>query len=162
VRPDQFGEGSSRARTLEPGGNKAVCYLAPVPTGNRLTSIAGLLPRWLWAVLLLTASNIFMTFAWYYHFKQKAWPLLTAIVISWLIALPEYMLQVPANRLGHVFSGGPFSVPQLMISQDGITLRVFAVFSILVLKEKLRWADAAGMGLVFAGVAVVMWGKGRA
>jgi hypothetical protein len=125
------------------------------------TWTTALMPSWLWTVVLLTGSNVFMTFAWYYHLKHKAWPLLIAIAVSWLIALPEYLLQVPANRIGHISQGGPFTAPQLKILQEGITLSVFAVFSILVLKEKLRWTDAAGMGLVMAGVAVAMWGKGR-
>lgn len=110
-------------------------------------------------VLLLVASNTFMTFAWYYHLKRRAWPLVTAIAISWLIALPEYILQVPANRLGHVSGGGPFSAPQLKVLQEAITLVVFAVFSTLVLRERLRWTDGVAMVLVLAAVAVAMWGR---
>jgi len=71
--------------------------------------------RALAAVGLLLASNVFMTFAWYYPVKQKSWPLFMAIGISWLIALPEYLLQVPANRLGHIDHGGPFTLPQLKV-----------------------------------------------
>ncbi|MBI1189167.1 MAG: hypothetical protein GC200_00575 [Tepidisphaera sp.] len=114
--------------------------------------------RILWAVLLLIGSNTFMTTAWYYHLKTK-WTLVAAIFISWLIALPEYLLQVPANRIGHVDHGGPLTAPQLKILQEGITLGVFAVFSIMVLKERLRWTDMVGFGLVFAGVVVSMLGK---
>lgn len=112
----------------------------------------------LWTTLLLIASNTFMTTAWYYHLKTK-WSLLAAILISWLIALPEYILQVPANRIGHVDHGGPLTAPQLKILQEGITLAIFAAFSVLVLKEKLRWTDTLGFGLVFAGVLVSMLGK---
>lgn len=113
--------------------------------------------RTLWAVLLLVGSNVFMTTAWYYHLK-KAWSIPVAIALSWLIALPEYCLQVPANRLGHVDHGGTLSTPQLKIIQEAITLVVFAVFSTFVLHEKLRWNDWAGFGLVFAGVVVArMW-----
>lgn len=112
----------------------------------------------LWTVLLLFGSNTFMTTAWYYHLKTK-WTLLGAILLSWLIALPEYLLQVPANRIGHVDHGGPLTAPQLKILQEGITLAVFAAFSIFVLKERLRWTDVLGFGLVFAGVAVSMLGK---
>ena len=83
-------------------------------------------------VLLFVMSTTFMTTAWYGHLKFKSWPLLTAIVISWLIALPEYMLQVPANRLGH----GRFSAPQLKIMAEVISLIVFFIFSIYVLKER--------------------------
>lgn len=114
--------------------------------------------RILWAVLLLLASNIFMTTAWYYHLKKAGWGLGTAILISWLIALPEYSLQVPANRLGHITHGGPFTAPQLKVIQEAIALLVFAGFSVLILHERLRWNDLAAFGLIFAGVAVSMLG----
>ncbi len=115
--------------------------------------------RALATIALLIASNTFMTFAWYYHVKQKAWTLLTAIAISWLIALPEYILQVPANRLGHVEHGGVFTLPQLKIIQEAITLAVFTVFTIVVAKEKIRSTDGIAMVLVFAGVVVSMLGR---
>lgn len=110
--------------------------------------------RILWTTLLLIASNTFMTTAWYYHLKKASWGLLAAIGISWLIALPEYCLQVPANRLGHIDHGGPLSAPQLKVIQEAITLVVFALFSMFVLGEKPRWNDWIGFGLVFTGVAV--------
>jgi uncharacterized protein len=110
-------------------------------------------------VLLLLASNAFMTFAWYYHVKQKAWPLLAAIGISWLIALPEYALQVPANRFGHVDNGGSLTLPQLKILQEAITLAVFSVFTIAVAKERLRIQDGIAFALVFAAVIVSMSGR---
>jgi uncharacterized protein len=116
------------------------------------------MPSWLITVLLLIGSNVFMTFAWYYHLK-KPWTLVVAIAASWGIALLEYCLQVPANRIGHVSHGGPFTAPQLKILQEGITLTVFAIFSIAVLQEKLRWTDVASFGLIFAGVVVGMLGK---
>lgn len=109
-------------------------------------------------VLLLLASNTFMTFAWYYHLK-KPWGLAAAIGISWLIALPEYILQVPANRIGHVDHGGPFTAPQLKIMQEAITLTVFTVFTIWILKEKPRVNDMIAFGLILAAVAVSMMGK---
>ncbi|MDX2148666.1 MAG: DMT family protein [Planctomycetota bacterium] len=115
--------------------------------------------RVLWTVLLLLASNTFMTFAWYYHVKKHSWGLFAAIAISWLIALPEYCLQVPANRMGHVDHGGPFSLPQLKVLQEAITLVVFVVFTVLVAKEKLRWTDIGAFGLIFAAVALCMWGR---
>lgn len=105
-------------------------------------------------VLLLIASNIFMTFAWYWHLKHRGWSLMTAIAISWLIALPEYCLQVPANRLGHASFGGPFRAAQLKVIQEAITLTVFTLFALLVLREHIRWNDFVAMGLVFAAVAV--------
>ncbi len=118
-----------------------------------------LLPRWLLAVLLLIGSNAFMTTAWYYHLKKQNWTIGVAIAISWLIALPEYCLQVPANRLGHIQHGGPFTAPQLKIVQEAITLLIFTIFSIWILKEKIRWNDAVAMLLVFAAVAVSLLGR---
>lgn len=113
-------------------------------------------------VALLVGSNVFMTFAWYYHLKHRAWPLVMAIVVSWLIALPEYVLQVPANRLGHIGQGGPFTAPQLKIIQEAITLTVFGVFAAVVLKEKLRWNDGVAFGLILAAVVVSMLGRSEA
>jgi uncharacterized protein (DUF486 family) len=87
-------------------------------------------------ILLLTFSNVFMTFAWYGHLKYgHDWPLWKAILVSWAIALLEYCLAVPANRLGF----GQFSGFQLKIIQEVITLMVFVAFAILFLKEKLAW-----------------------
>jgi len=115
--------------------------------------------RALAAVGLLLASNVFMTFAWYYDVKQKSWPLFMAIGISWLIALPEYLLQVPANRLGHIDHGGPFTLPQLKVLQEALTLIVFSAFTILVAKERLRTTDLIAFGLVMAAVVVSMAGR---
>lgn len=111
---------------------------------------------------LLVASNTFMTFAWYYHLqKVKAWTLLVAIFASWLIALPEYALQVPANRLGSVQTGGPFTLAQLKIIQEAITLVVFTAFLLIVAKERLRVTDLVAFGLVMAAVAVSFLGRER-
>ncbi len=116
--------------------------------------------RALTTVGLLVGSNAFMTFAWYYHVQKKTpWPLLTAIAVSWLIALPEYILQVPANRLGHTSGGGPFTLGQLKIMQEAITLVVFTLFAIFVAKEKVRPNEFIAMGLVMAGVVVGMMGR---
>ena len=103
-------------------------------------------------VLMLAASNVFMTAAWYGHLKFKAAPLLLAIGASWLIALPEYAIQVPANRYGH----GSMSAPQLKILQEAVTIGVFLVFNAWFLKEAVRWNHLAGFLLVIAGVAVAM------
>jgi uncharacterized protein (DUF486 family) len=86
-------------------------------------------------IILLTASNIFMTTAWYYHLKQTGWPLWKAILLSWLIAFFEYCLMVPANRNGYTQG---FSAFQLKIVQEVITLIVFSFFAVLVLKEPFR------------------------
>lgn len=115
--------------------------------------------RAIYTVLLLIGSNIFMTWAWYGHLKKSAWTIPVAILISWLIALPEYMLQVPANRLGHFAHGGPFTAPQLKVIQEAITLTVFGVFSILILKERLRPNDIVAFLLVMAAVVVSMQGR---
>ena len=87
-------------------------------------------------ISLLLASNIFMTFAWYYHLKQEGWPLWKAIVISWGIALFEYILMVPANRIGYSKGMSGF---QLKMLQEVITLVVFAVFAVWYLKEPFHW-----------------------
>jgi uncharacterized protein (DUF486 family) len=87
-------------------------------------------------ILLLVLSNVFMTFAWYGHLKYgHDWPLWKAIIVSWGIALFEYCLAVPANRLGY----GQFSGFQLKIIQEVVTLIIFIVFAIFFLKEKLAW-----------------------
>jgi uncharacterized protein len=117
------------------------------------------MPTWLITVLLLIASNVFMTFAWYFHLKEKTWTLLFAILASWGMAFFEYCLQVPANRLGHLSHGGPFTAPQLKVIQEAVTLLVFTVFSILVLREKPRVHDYLAFGLIFAGVLVSMLGR---
>ena len=116
--------------------------------------------RGLLTVLLLLGSNIFMTWAWYGHLKKVGWTIPVAIGVSWLIALPEYILQVPANRIGHASQGGPFSAPQLKVLQEAITLTVFVVFAIVVLKERPRVNDYVAFGLIFAGVIVAMAGRG--
>lgn len=110
-------------------------------------------------ISLLLASNIFMTWAWYGHLKKSGWTIPIAILISWLIALPEYILQVPANRIGHHAFGGPFTAPQLKILQEAITLTVFTAFAILILKERIRPNDAIAMVLVLAAVVVSMLGR---
>jgi uncharacterized protein len=99
-------------------------------------------------VALLTASNLFMTFAWYGHLKFRARPLLLTILISWLIALPEYCLQVPANRIGYSTLTGF----QLKILQEVITLVVFVVFAWLYLGETMRWNHAVSFALILAAV----------
>jgi hypothetical protein len=85
---------------------------------------------------LLFASNIFMTIAWYGHLKYgEGWPIWKAILISWAIALVEYCLAVPANRLGY----GQFTGFELKIMQEVVTLAVFSVFAIMFLKERFAW-----------------------
>jgi uncharacterized protein len=96
--------------------------------------------------LLLVASNVFMTAAWYGHLRHKSRALWVVILASWLIALPEYMLQVPANRLGH----GTFTAPQLKIMQEAISIAVFIAFCLLYLREPIRWNYAVSFLLILA------------
>jgi hypothetical protein len=110
--------------------------------------------RWL-PILLLTGSNIFMTFAWYGHLKYKDKPLLLVILASWGIAFFEYFLQVPANRWGN----SVYSVTQLKIIQEVITLAVFCAFAILYLGEKIRWNYVAAFFCILAAVAFAFWPK---
>ena len=105
-------------------------------------------------VLLLTISNVFMTFAWYGHLKYKHAALWLVILISWLIALPEYIFQVPANRIGH---NEGFSAAQLKIIQEAITLVVFCVFSVTYLGERMRWNYYVGFALVLGAVFFVFY-----
>jgi uncharacterized protein (DUF486 family) len=99
-------------------------------------------------VILLLLSNCFMTFAWYGHLKYgHAWPLWKAITVSWAIALLEYCLAVPANRIGYA----QFSGFQLKVIQEVVTLVVFIVFAVAFLKERLAWNYVASF--VFLGVA---------
>ena len=98
-------------------------------------------------IILLLASNIFMTFAWYGHLKFKESPLWIAIMASWGIAFFEYCLQVPANRWGY----GDFNAAQLKVLQEIITLVVFVFFSTLYLKEELKWSTLVGFGFVAVG-----------
>lgn len=108
---------------------------------------------------LLVLSNIFMSFAWYGHLKFKEFKgfdqmgLFLIVVISWSIAFFEYMFQVPANRIGYAGNGGPFSLVQLKVLQEVITLMVFVVFSLLVFKnEAFRLNHLIGFGFLILAV----------
>ena len=102
----------------------------------------------MWTVLLLTASNIFMTIAWYGHLKFKDVALWKVVLISWGIAFLEYCLMVPANRIGY----GQFNAFQLKTIQEVITLVVFSVFAVFYLNETLKWNYI--VGFVFLILAV--------
>jgi uncharacterized protein len=102
-------------------------------------------------VVLLTISNIFMTFAWYGHLKFRTSALWKVILVSWGIAFFEYCFQVPANRIGSY----EFSAAQLKTIQEVITLSVFSVFSVLYLGEKIKWNYAAGFGCIALAVFFV-------
>lgn len=102
-------------------------------------------------LVLLTLSNIFMTLAWYGHLKFRQTALWKVILISWMIAFVEYCFQVPANRMGSY----QFSTAQLKIMQEAITLVVFCVFSVLYLKEDLKWNYLVGFAMMLGAVFFV-------
>ena len=114
-------------------------------------------------VLLLTLSNIFMTFAWYGHLKwfpksaDSSFFPLKIIVISWGIAFFEYCFQVPANRIGEQIEG--WNLGQLKIVQEAITLAVFVAFSLLVMRESLSWRFFGAFVLILGAVALVFVGR---
>ncbi|HEY2826860.1 MAG TPA: DMT family protein [Pirellulales bacterium] len=128
-------------------------------------------------VVLLICSNAFMTIAWYGHLKFRAIPLVTAILVSWSIALLEYCFQVPANRYGYAspleslgrsnddaeqsvwqrWWHAKFTGPQLKILQEVITISVFVIFNWLYLKNAIRPTDWVAFGLIILAVVVMMW-----
>jgi hypothetical protein len=112
------------------------------------------MPNWVpyvTPVLLLIGSNVFMTIAWYGHLKYRTAPLLIVIFASWGIALVEYFMAVPANRIGHTV----YSAAQLKTMQEVITLIVFVIFSALYLREPVTMRHLLGFGLIAAGAAVI-------
>jgi uncharacterized protein (DUF486 family) len=111
------------------------------------------LSNYVWPVLLLVGSNLFMTVAWYGHLKYPGKPLLLVVLASWGIALFEYCLQVPANRWGHQV----YSAPQLKGMQEVITLLVFAAFSVSYLGEPLKWNHWAGFALIVVAAVLISW-----
>ena len=117
-----------------------------------MSAISSFLPLSLQTVLLLVASNVFMTMAWYGHLRNMATaPWYVAAFVSWGIALAEYLLQVPANRIGYQQAG--FSVAQLKIMQEVITLAVFVPFAVFYMREPLKldylWAALCMVGAVY-------------
>lgn len=117
------------------------------------------MPKGLPTILLLIASNTFMTIAWYGHLRYKdiSWlkdvGLVGTILISWCIALLEYSLMVPANKLGSDTDGGPFSIWQLKIIQEAVSVSVFIIFSLLVFKtDTFRWNHAIGFAFMIIAV----------
>lgn len=114
-------------------------------------------PAYLWPILLLLISNVFMTFAWYGHLKYTSSPLYMAIVASWGIAFFEYCLAVPANRIGHQV----YSAAQLKTMQEVITLLVFAAFSVFWLKESIGWNHLVGFALIAVGASFIFKGLKR-
>ncbi len=109
----------------------------------------------MWTVILLTASNVFMTFAWYGHLRFPKTDLWKAVLVSWGIAFLEYCLMVPANRVGQ--EGYKYSGAQLKTIQEVITLTVFVVFSIFYLKQGIRWNHLAGFALMVLAAFLIFW-----
>lgn len=105
-------------------------------------------------IILLAASNVFMTFAWYGHLKFKSAPLLIVVLVSWGIALIEYCFAVPANRIGH----GHYSAAQLKTIQEIMTLAIFVVFSWLYLKESISWTTLLGFVFIAIGATLIFRG----
>ena len=116
----------------------------------------------LYTILLLLLSNVFMTLAWYGHLKlsqsgiSSHWPLFAVIAFSWGIAFFEYCCQVPANRLGFIYNGGPFNLVQLKVIQEVISLIVFAVVAqVLFTGQSLHWNHLAAFLCLIAAVYLV-------
>ena len=116
----------------------------------------------IFTILLLIGSNVFMTLAWYGHLKlqqmniSNSWPLIGVIVFSWVIAFFEYTLMVPANKIGFIGNGGPFSLFQLKIIQEVITLVVFTIYTVTCFRgESLHWNHLAAFVCMIMAVYFV-------
>lgn len=116
----------------------------------------------MWTIILLLFSNVFMTLAWYGHLKFHEWKsfskfgLFAVIAISWGMAFFEYCLQVPANRIGYKENGGPFTLVQLKVIQEVLTLGVFTIFTLIAFKnESLKWNHLLAGLLLIAAVYLV-------
>ena len=116
----------------------------------------------LYTVLLLIISNVFMTLAWYGHLKLQQtgvssnWPLYLVVLLSWGIALIEYSFMVPANRIGFAGNGGPFSLVQLKVMQECITLVIFTIFTMIAFKgTHIGWNHIVAFLLIVAAVYLV-------
>lgn len=116
--------------------------------------------NFIWVILLLIVSNVFMTFAWYGQLKliqwvpsSRDWPLILVILLSWGVAFLEYSFMIPANRMGSRINGGPFSLIQLKVIQEVVTLTVFTVICITVFKtETFHWNHFVAFGCLVAAV----------
>lgn len=117
----------------------------------------------LYTIILLIASNIFMTFAWYGHLKLQQMnvftdktPLILVILASWILAFFEYCCQIPANRIGFIGNGGTFTLMQLKVIQEVISILIFTLFSVVVFKgESIHWNHIAAFGCLVLAVYLV-------
>ena len=112
-----------------------------------------------WTILMLVASNILMTFAWYGQFKLQEmkistdWPLFVVILVSWGVAFFEYCVMIPANRIGFMDNGGPFNLVQLKVIQEAISLTVFTIIVTLMFKSQpIHWNHFVSFGLIILAV----------
>lgn len=124
------------------------------------------MPKGLITVLLLVVSNVFMTFAWYGNLKLQEmristdWPLILIILASWGLAFFEYSIMIPANRIGSQITGGPFSLMQLKIIQEALSLLVFTVIvNFLFKNEPIRWNHFVSFGFIILAVLFAFIGK---
>lgn len=116
-----------------------------------------------YTIILLVVSNIFMTFAWYGHLKLQSMnvisdhtPLVVVILLSWLLAFPEYFCQVPANRMGFMGNGGPFNLMQLKVIQEAISITIFTIFTMFIFKgQALHWNHIAAFVCLIMAVYFV-------
>ncbi|MBQ2510951.1 MAG: DMT family protein [Bacteroidales bacterium] len=122
------------------------------------------MPKGLISILLLVVSNIFMTFAWYGNLKleqmhvTKDWPLIAIVLLSWGVALLEYLFMIPANRVGSQITGGPFTLMQLKIIQEAISLTVFTVIVATLFKgEPIRWNNFVSFAFLLLAVVFAFW-----
>ncbi len=129
-------------------GQAATEPFLPVP---KVKFMSALISPSVLPILLLIGSNVFMTFAWYGHLKFTNTPLVMVIFISWGIALIEYCMAVPANRIGHQV----YSAAQLKTIQEVITLVIFSLFSVFYLKEAFTWHHLLGFALIAGGAALI-------
>lgn len=116
------------------------------------------------SILLLVVSNVFMTLAWYGNLKleqmnvTKDWPLILIILLSWAVALLEYFVMIPANRIGSQITGGPFSLMELKIIQECISLTVFTVIVATIFKgEPIKWNHLVSFGCIILAVVFAFW-----
>ena len=116
------------------------------------------------SILLLVVSNVFMTLAWYGNLKleqmnvTKDWPLILIILLSWGVALLEYFVMIPANRIGSQITGGPFSLMELKIIQECVSLTVFTVIVATIFKgEPIRWNHIVSFGCIVLAVVFAFW-----
>jgi uncharacterized protein len=154
MTPPESGDMMTEYFTESPCGRSGGPRIAVLQ--GRKIMVAGWTPAHWSPIVLLVLSNVFMTIAWYGHLRFKAAPLLLVIFASWGIAFFEYCLAVPANRIGHQV----WSAAELKTMQEVITLTVFAIFSVVVLKEAFTLKHAFGFALIALGAGVVFYKPG--